>query len=373
MSTWYVEGKYGISKNKEYGYELIEKAALFGVPRAQEYLENEQKGYLRIELGEKDKDDVKKDVKITYLLTNPILSISRGKNDFGCGISQGDIVEPFICRCQRLGDYYRALDKISELNIDAVQKQNLKKWLEYTITSLKSYDDFLKEKARKEALPISERLKEECHSFSGDFSTLRYYYRYNLQGQDYVNWGRSAEKLREVLSIPENDEIFFMSDQSIFSNGKSGFAVSTSGIYFSMSYEKVSILFSDLARKYDKYGYKRGFYNFKNKEKTTIVAVYYCDMETWGGQFSKLYEKLYDISKEYDDKKIITSSSEKMSNTNEEYYIVCQLCGKPNRSGARFCAFCGNTFVQKRFCTNCGKEIKVGKKFCSGCGTQVKE
>ena len=55
--------------------------------------------------------------------------------------------------------------------------------------------------------------------------------------------------------------------------------------------------------------------------------------------------------------------------------IPCPNCGKPNQTGAKFCAECGGKMeIAKVPCVKCGAELREGAKFCSECGsTQEKQ
>lgn len=55
--------------------------------------------------------------------------------------------------------------------------------------------------------------------------------------------------------------------------------------------------------------------------------------------------------------------------------VPCPNCGKPNISGAKFCAECGGKMeITKVPCVKCKAELREGAKFCSECGsTQEKQ
>lgn len=63
-----------------------------------------------------------------------------------------------------------------------------------------------------------------------------------------------------------------------------------------------------------------------------------------------------------------SQSSNEKSDTNE---WECQNCH--SKANGKFCPECGTKKPEntKKFCTNCGKEIREGAKFCSECGTKV--
>lgn len=50
---------------------------------------------------------------------------------------------------------------------------------------------------------------------------------------------------------------------------------------------------------------------------------------------------------------------------------VCPKCGKGNKAGARFCAFCGQEIAAPARKCACGALITPGAKFCPGCGIPV--
>ena len=55
---------------------------------------------------------------------------------------------------------------------------------------------------------------------------------------------------------------------------------------------------------------------------------------------------------------------------------ICQSCGKPVRSGAHFCSFCGasNTIRAKEtgVCPSCGSSVKSNAHFCYSCGDSLR-
>lgn len=65
---------------------------------------------------------------------------------------------------------------------------------------------------------------------------------------------------------------------------------------------------------------------------------------------------------------IDSQSSSETSNSSE---WECPNCH--SKANGKFCPECGTKKPEdtKKFCTNCGKEIKEGAKFCSECGTKV--
>ncbi|MBP3502799.1 MAG: SPFH domain-containing protein [Clostridia bacterium] len=63
-----------------------------------------------------------------------------------------------------------------------------------------------------------------------------------------------------------------------------------------------------------------------------------------------------------------SQSSAETSNSNEWECLNCH-----SKANGKFCPECGTKKPEntKKFCSNCGKEIREGAKFCSECGTKV--
>lgn len=47
----------------------------------------------------------------------------------------------------------------------------------------------------------------------------------------------------------------------------------------------------------------------------------------------------------------------------------CTTCGRPDRWGERYCAYCGHDLA--RDCSSCGTVNSEGNRFCIGCGTSL--
>src|SRR6201988_3516551 len=47
----------------------------------------------------------------------------------------------------------------------------------------------------------------------------------------------------------------------------------------------------------------------------------------------------------------------------------CASCGRPNRTGGRFCDGCGKPLAPR--CPACGAECRADAKFCGSCGTSL--
>lgn len=58
------------------------------------------------------------------------------------------------------------------------------------------------------------------------------------------------------------------------------------------------------------------------------------------------------------------------ANVSVQASAACPHCGAA-ASGGKFCAECGQPFVQKTHCSSCSAEIATGAKFCPECGTRV--
>lgn len=57
--------------------------------------------------------------------------------------------------------------------------------------------------------------------------------------------------------------------------------------------------------------------------------------------------------------------------------IVCQVCGKQNSPGTKFCCECGGkldaqTQPHPRVCPSCRSAVGEGINFCNECGTKIK-
>ena len=54
--------------------------------------------------------------------------------------------------------------------------------------------------------------------------------------------------------------------------------------------------------------------------------------------------------------------------------MICSNCGKENKDSVKFCAYCGNRFLEEvpsvKVCPACSKENAADKKFCIFCGTK---
>lgn len=48
--------------------------------------------------------------------------------------------------------------------------------------------------------------------------------------------------------------------------------------------------------------------------------------------------------------------------------MFCNVCGKPNRDGAKFCRFCGNKLEEDIVCPRCGSAMDEDDLFCEKCG-----
>jgi serine/threonine-protein kinase len=53
------------------------------------------------------------------------------------------------------------------------------------------------------------------------------------------------------------------------------------------------------------------------------------------------------------------------------FTLHCGRCGRPLRTGARFCSSCG-TLAEQQFCPSCRKPYRTTSRFCSFCGSDLK-
>ena len=69
----------------------------------------------------------------------------------------------------------------------------------------------------------------------------------------------------------------------------------------------------------------------------------------------------------------------------QQQQITCFGCNKPISAEFKMCPYCGHKIEPKasemphiaqvekkgKFCSSCGKELKVDSKFCGNCGTKI--
>ena len=79
----------------------------------------------------------------------------------------------------------------------------------------------------------------------------------------------------------------------------------------------------------------------------------------------------YTIYSNADVLKNLISGSSKAALTQSE--IICANCGEKNKTGTKFCSFCGKELPQPLKCSSCGAILKQNAKFCPNCGATVGE
>ena len=81
---------------------------------------------------------------------------------------------------------------------------------------------------------LEEEVREKFVSYLFGISDINFSCRYTFNSDLVTKNGKYIDRIMMKLGIPKNDEIYYMIDTSVLSNGNTGFAITTSGIYGSI-------------------------------------------------------------------------------------------------------------------------------------------
>ena len=418
LGIWHYKGIGGISKNKEQGFSLIEKAAFLGDVSAYQMISKKHDNWFKEELETAiTSDDL---LEIYKLITR---QNQNSDDEFSTDWKRE------YNQCVNVNDYVALYKKIKKSNADNENIPNLLNWIELLLTNLldlplneTNIEDTLKIKADTEkALHLAEQYTCPQHflHFKDDLKKLQLSFddevmSWLMEDVSLILRPKCKSQVSAYLSYLKSREKAVKATETI-GNAIGGFiATIIISTIISVFFLPAGIIFFALVTIGHLMQQKEKS-DFKKMNKTSrsdyllinsLVGYGYSPIEPWMTEEVKYYEgdeyqnNIPSVLQQKEDKMKKSSANSKdgtskaqeihTSNSNASQHsprapitsknenqegefekIICLSCKRENICKTKFCKHCGASLVKELMCANCGSLLKSGMKFCSKCGTKI--